>query len=138
MDLSTTNRYSLSYARVCIDMAASSSFPNSILLELEYGSTAIIDVEYPWRPVACTLCKVFDHSKKNCPRAVRREWMPKPEVATQRKADNIEGWIIVKSKGPHMRLYLLPRVMRYLFRIKLLWLLARMPNMHQKPRQRTL
>ncbi|GAV77098.1 DUF4283 domain-containing protein/zf-CCHC_4 domain-containing protein, partial [Cephalotus follicularis] len=95
MDLSTTNRYALSFARVCIDMAASSSFPDSIILELEDGSTTTIGVEYPWRPVACTLCRVFDHSNKNFPRAVQREWMPKPEVATQKKPNDIKGWITV-------------------------------------------
>ncbi|GAV74252.1 hypothetical protein CFOL_v3_17732 [Cephalotus follicularis] len=51
MDLSTTNRYALNFARVCIDMAASSSFLDSIILELEDGSTTIIRVEYPWRPL---------------------------------------------------------------------------------------
>ncbi|GAV60147.1 DUF4283 domain-containing protein/zf-CCHC_4 domain-containing protein, partial [Cephalotus follicularis] len=72
MDLSTTNRYALAFARVCIDMAATSSFPNSIILELDDGTTTTIDVEYPWRPASCTLCKVFDHANKTCPRAVRR------------------------------------------------------------------
>ncbi|GAV79608.1 DUF4283 domain-containing protein/zf-CCHC_4 domain-containing protein, partial [Cephalotus follicularis] len=86
--VNTTNRYALNFARVCIDMAASSSFPDSIILELEDGSTTTIGVEYPWRPASCTLCKVFDHSNKTCPRAVQREWMPKPEVTAQRKPDD--------------------------------------------------
>ncbi|GAV80177.1 DUF4283 domain-containing protein/zf-CCHC_4 domain-containing protein, partial [Cephalotus follicularis] len=66
MDLSTTNRYALNFARVCIDMAASSSFSESIILELEDGSTTTIGVQYPWRPASCTLCKVFEHSNKTC------------------------------------------------------------------------
>ncbi|GAV74639.1 DUF4283 domain-containing protein/zf-CCHC_4 domain-containing protein, partial [Cephalotus follicularis] len=70
MDLSTTNRYALTFARVCIEMSASSSFPNSVTLELEDGNTTIIEVEYPWKPALCTLCKVFNHSKKNCARAI--------------------------------------------------------------------
>ncbi|GAV83741.1 DUF4283 domain-containing protein/zf-CCHC_4 domain-containing protein, partial [Cephalotus follicularis] len=99
MDLSTTNKYALSFARVCIEMSASSSFPNSITLELEDGNTTNIEVEYPWKPASCTLCKVFYHSNKNCPRAVRREWMPKPEVVAQCKLEDMEGWITVKRKG---------------------------------------
>ncbi|GAV84756.1 DUF4283 domain-containing protein, partial [Cephalotus follicularis] len=70
-------QYALSYARVCVDMLASSFFPKRILLELDDGSTMDIEVEYPWKPLASTLCKVFDHSNKNCPKAVRREWLPK-------------------------------------------------------------
>ncbi|GAV70399.1 DUF4283 domain-containing protein/zf-CCHC_4 domain-containing protein, partial [Cephalotus follicularis] len=102
MDLNTTNRYALNFARVCIDMAASSSFPDSIILELEDGSKTTIGVEYPRRPASCNLCKVFDHSNKTCPRVVWREWMPKPEVAAQRKPNDVEGWITVKRKGNPM------------------------------------
>ncbi|GAV86637.1 DUF4283 domain-containing protein/zf-CCHC_4 domain-containing protein, partial [Cephalotus follicularis] len=66
MDSSTTNRYALMFARVCIEMNATSPFPESVTLELEDGSTTSIGVEYPLRPAACTLCKVFDHSNRNC------------------------------------------------------------------------
>ncbi|GAV92824.1 DUF4283 domain-containing protein/zf-CCHC_4 domain-containing protein, partial [Cephalotus follicularis] len=99
MDANTTNKRVLAFARVCIEMSASSSFPDSITLELEDGSTTLIRVEYPWRPAACTLCKVFDHSNKSCPRAVRREWMPRPVIMAQRKQTDAEGWLTVKKKG---------------------------------------
>ncbi|GAV67836.1 DUF4283 domain-containing protein, partial [Cephalotus follicularis] len=99
MDANTTKRHALSFARVCIDMEATSSFPDNIILELDDGTTTTIGVEYPWRPASCTLCKVFDHSNKTCPRAARREWMPKPQVLAQRKPDDVEGWITVKRKG---------------------------------------
>ncbi|GAV61101.1 zf-CCHC_4 domain-containing protein [Cephalotus follicularis] len=102
MDANTTNRYALSFARVCIDMEASSSFPDSIVLELDDGSTTTIGVEYPWRPDSCTLCKVFDHSNRTCPRAVRREWLPKPVVLAQRKPNDVEDWITVKRKGSNL------------------------------------
>ncbi|GAV85207.1 DUF4283 domain-containing protein/zf-CCHC_4 domain-containing protein, partial [Cephalotus follicularis] len=99
MDANTTKRYALSFARVCIDMEATSAFPDNIVLELDDGTTTTIGVEYPWRPASCTLCKVFDHSNKTCPKAARREWMPKPVVLAQRKPDDAEGWITVKRKG---------------------------------------
>ncbi|GAV92712.1 DUF4283 domain-containing protein/zf-CCHC_4 domain-containing protein [Cephalotus follicularis] len=99
MDASTTNRYALMYARVCIDMAATSTFPDSITLEMEDGGTTSIGVEYPWRPAACALCKVFDHSNRSCPRATRREWMPRPVLLAQKKPEDVEGWITVSRKG---------------------------------------
>ncbi|GAV72624.1 DUF4283 domain-containing protein/zf-CCHC_4 domain-containing protein [Cephalotus follicularis] len=68
MDTPTMNRFALLFVRVCVDMKATSSFPECITLELEDGSTTSIEVEYPWRPAACTLCKVFDHSNRSCPR----------------------------------------------------------------------
>ncbi|GAV79507.1 DUF4283 domain-containing protein/zf-CCHC_4 domain-containing protein, partial [Cephalotus follicularis] len=70
MDVPTTNRQSLAYARICVDMSASSPFPISILLDLDEGSTTVVGVEYPWKPQACSLCKVFDHTNKSCPKAV--------------------------------------------------------------------
>ncbi|GAV74023.1 DUF4283 domain-containing protein, partial [Cephalotus follicularis] len=98
MDVNTTKRHSLSFARIYIEMAATSSFPDSIILQLENGCTTNIGVEYPWKLAACTLCKVFDHSNKTCPKAVRREWMPKPVLMAQRKPDDVDGWITVKKR----------------------------------------
>ncbi|GAV77841.1 DUF4283 domain-containing protein/zf-CCHC_4 domain-containing protein, partial [Cephalotus follicularis] len=97
MDANTTNKCVLTFSRIYIEMAASSPFPDSITLELEDGSTTSIGVEYPWRLTACSLCKVFDHSNRTCPRAVRREWMPRPVLMAQKKKpDDAEGWITVK------------------------------------------
>ncbi|GAV81192.1 DUF4283 domain-containing protein [Cephalotus follicularis] len=70
MDVNTTKRLALTFARVCVDMTATSTFPDNIILELEDGNTTTIGVEYPWRPTSCTLCKVFDHFDKNFPTAV--------------------------------------------------------------------
>ncbi|GAV61299.1 DUF4283 domain-containing protein/zf-CCHC_4 domain-containing protein, partial [Cephalotus follicularis] len=66
MDAPTTKRHTLTYARVCVDMATSRPFPSTILLDLDDGATTTIGVEYPWRPHVCTMCKVFDHSNKTC------------------------------------------------------------------------
>ncbi|GAV92685.1 DUF4283 domain-containing protein/zf-CCHC_4 domain-containing protein [Cephalotus follicularis] len=85
MDTPTTNRHSLNFARVCVDMLASSPFPSSIALDLDDGSSTVVNVKYPWKPQVCSLCKVFDHSNKSCPKAVRREWLPKPVVEACRK-----------------------------------------------------
>ncbi|GAV92075.1 DUF4283 domain-containing protein/zf-CCHC_4 domain-containing protein, partial [Cephalotus follicularis] len=98
MDATTMSRYALLYARVCVDMKATSDFPESITLELEDGSTTIIEVEYPWRPAACMLCKVFDHSNWSCPRVTRSEWIPRPVLLAHRKPEDAEGWITVGRK----------------------------------------
>ncbi|GAV87788.1 DUF4283 domain-containing protein/zf-CCHC_4 domain-containing protein [Cephalotus follicularis] len=99
MDTPTMNRSALLFARVCVNMNATSPFPECITLELEDGSTTSIEVEYPWRPAACTLCKVFDHSNRSCPRVTRREWLPRPLVMAQKRPEDAEGWITVKRKG---------------------------------------
>ncbi|GAV92421.1 Exo_endo_phos domain-containing protein/DUF4283 domain-containing protein, partial [Cephalotus follicularis] len=91
MDTSTTNRYALSYARVCVEMDASISFPPYITLDLGDGNTMEIGVEYPWRPASCSLCQVFEHSNRNCPRATNRVWMPKLDVLALRKPEDAEG-----------------------------------------------
>ncbi|GAV92423.1 DUF4283 domain-containing protein/zf-CCHC_4 domain-containing protein, partial [Cephalotus follicularis] len=70
MDACTTNRYALSFARVCVEMDVASSFPHNITVEIGDGITIDIGVEYPWRPASCSLCRVFEHSNRNCPRAV--------------------------------------------------------------------
>ncbi|GAV92833.1 DUF4283 domain-containing protein [Cephalotus follicularis] len=99
MDSPTTNRQALVYARVCVDMSATSSFPSTILLDLGEGGDTVVGVEYPWKPQACSLCKVFDHANKSCPRAVRREWLPKPVVEACQKPEDAEGWITIKKKN---------------------------------------
>ncbi|GAV91219.1 DUF4283 domain-containing protein/zf-CCHC_4 domain-containing protein, partial [Cephalotus follicularis] len=104
MDANTTHCHALVFACVCIDIPATSSFPESITLELDDGRTTSVGVEYPWRPSACTLCKVFDHSNRTCPRATRREWISRPLLMAQRKQEDAEGWITVKRKGNNMEL----------------------------------
>ncbi|GAV92257.1 DUF4283 domain-containing protein/zf-CCHC_4 domain-containing protein [Cephalotus follicularis] len=99
MDINTTHRQALLFARVCVDMPATSAFQDSITLELVDGSTISVGVEYPWKPNACTLCKVLDHSNRSCPRAIRREWLPRPVLMAQKKPEDAEGWIMVKRKA---------------------------------------
>ncbi|GAV80188.1 DUF4283 domain-containing protein/zf-CCHC_4 domain-containing protein, partial [Cephalotus follicularis] len=101
MDVPTTKRQNLTYARVYVDMLATSSFPNSILLDMDDGSSSTIGVEYPWKPQSCSLCKVFDHANRTCPKEVRREWLPKLVVEECRQLDDAEGWITIKrNKNP--------------------------------------
>ncbi|GAV81837.1 DUF4283 domain-containing protein/zf-CCHC_4 domain-containing protein [Cephalotus follicularis] len=116
MDAPTTNRQALTYARVCVDILATSSFLNSILLDLDDGTSIVVGVEYPWKPQACSLCKVFDHANESCPKAVRREWLPKPVVEACQKLDDSEGWDTVKRKKPQVVTIPLPVVHSYVGR----------------------
>ncbi|GAV60802.1 DUF4283 domain-containing protein, partial [Cephalotus follicularis] len=68
MDAPTTNRQTLTFSRVCVGMLASSSFPNFIHLDLDDGSSTLVGVEYPWKPQACSLCKVLIMPKNPAPR----------------------------------------------------------------------
>ncbi|GAV62967.1 DUF4283 domain-containing protein/zf-CCHC_4 domain-containing protein, partial [Cephalotus follicularis] len=98
MDSPTTNRHALAYARVCMDMSTTSTFSNTILLDLTEGGDTVVRVQYPWKPQACSLCKVFHHANKSCPKAVRREWLPKLVVEACQKSEDAEGWITIKRK----------------------------------------
>ncbi|GAV76475.1 DUF4283 domain-containing protein, partial [Cephalotus follicularis] len=97
IDAPTKNQETLTFARVCVDMLASSSFLNFIQVDLDDGSSMVVGVEYPWKPQACSLCTVFDHANKSFPKAVRREWLPKPVMDCRQPVD-AEGWITVKRK----------------------------------------
>ncbi|GAV87804.1 DUF4283 domain-containing protein [Cephalotus follicularis] len=66
MNAATTTSNRLSFARVCIEMKASSSFPTSYKVRRRNGTLIDVMVQYAWKPSACSVCKVFDHSSKQC------------------------------------------------------------------------
>lgn len=64
----------ISYARICIEVDVSFSFPNSINADV-YNKDSCeevvvpITVEYQSRPPSCQSCKVFGHSSLKCPKS---------------------------------------------------------------------
>ncbi|GAV71452.1 LOW QUALITY PROTEIN: Exo_endo_phos domain-containing protein/DUF4283 domain-containing protein, partial [Cephalotus follicularis] len=66
MDAATTAGNRLSFARVCIKMKAFSSFPTSYKVRRRNGTMVDAMVQYAWKPSAYSVCKVFDHSSKQC------------------------------------------------------------------------
>ncbi|GAV92559.1 DUF4283 domain-containing protein [Cephalotus follicularis] len=66
MDAATAAGNRLSFARVCVEMKANSSFPHSFKVRRRSGIVADIQVQYVWKPSACSVCKVFDHSSEQC------------------------------------------------------------------------
>ncbi|KAF6168993.1 hypothetical protein GIB67_038490 [Kingdonia uniflora] len=58
---------SSSFARVCIEVSATSEWPNSIQVFYgENGEHSNVQFEYAWIPVCCNKCQVFGRSKEIC------------------------------------------------------------------------
>ncbi|KAK1303910.1 hypothetical protein QJS10_CPB11g01511 [Acorus calamus] len=66
MDSSTANRSRIEYARICVEISASSPLPDFIRLR-EEGLIKTLQVEYEWKPSPCRSCNTFGHSDSQCP-----------------------------------------------------------------------
>ncbi|KAL5712716.1 hypothetical protein ACHQM5_014860 [Ranunculus cassubicifolius] len=66
MDKATEAEQSLSYARINIEIDAEKELPTSYPLKVSPTMSAMIQIEYPWKPMICTHCKVFGHETKRC------------------------------------------------------------------------
>ncbi|GAV70132.1 DUF4283 domain-containing protein, partial [Cephalotus follicularis] len=73
MDAATSASNRLSFARVCVHMKASSRFPNSFKVRRRNGILSDVMVQYVWKPSVCSVCRVFDHSSKQCHLVERKE-----------------------------------------------------------------
>ncbi|GAV77646.1 LOW QUALITY PROTEIN: Exo_endo_phos domain-containing protein/DUF4283 domain-containing protein, partial [Cephalotus follicularis] len=73
MDATTTAGNRLSFARVCIEMKASSNFPTSYKVRRRNGTLVEVMVQYAWKPSPCSVCKVFEHSSKQCHLVARKD-----------------------------------------------------------------
>ncbi|PIA60807.1 hypothetical protein AQUCO_00300377v1 [Aquilegia coerulea] len=61
-DKTTENGNMLSFARVCIEIEPKKDLPSTIPL----AKDQVIELEYPWKPLICTKCKVFGHPSSKC------------------------------------------------------------------------
>ncbi|GAV59562.1 DUF4283 domain-containing protein [Cephalotus follicularis] len=73
MDATNTAGNRLSFARVCIEMKASSCFPSSYKVRWRNDTLIDVMVQYSWKPLACSVCRVFDHSSKQCHHAEKKD-----------------------------------------------------------------
>lgn len=77
-----TSKYDLlNFARVCIEVNASFTFPSSINVtvlneDILEDIIVLIEVKYQSRPPSCPTCKVFGHSPLKCPKS-NFKWVPK-------------------------------------------------------------
>ncbi|GAV61667.1 hypothetical protein CFOL_v3_05194 [Cephalotus follicularis] len=57
------------------------------------------------------MCKVFCHSNRTCPKAIKREWLSKPMVEACRKPEDVEGWITFKRMSNRAEVELVPTLL---------------------------
>ncbi|KAK8709097.1 hypothetical protein V6N13_060127 [Hibiscus sabdariffa] len=81
MDSITACRQRVSYAKVCVEVAADYKFPKFLDVKLRDGAIATVRVEVPWFPPRCTKCCLFGHSDKACiqKHSSSQVWVPKKQ-----------------------------------------------------------
>ena len=98
MDKITASQQRLAFAKVCVEIEATTEMIRSIEVEVKHGRTVHVMVEYPWMPLKCSNCCVFGHGDKTCATKVvptiAKIWKPKKvdteeKVMEERKESNI-------------------------------------------------
>ncbi|KAK8661621.1 hypothetical protein V6N13_091219 [Hibiscus sabdariffa] len=64
-DRVTALKQQLEFSKICIEVGAKETIPNSVLVELDEDLTVEIAVELVWSPPRCGHCSIFGHSKDN-------------------------------------------------------------------------
>ncbi|KAK1326701.1 hypothetical protein QJS10_CPA01g02458 [Acorus calamus] len=103
MDSSTATRSRIEFARICVEISASSTLPDSIHLK-EDGILREVNVEYEWKPSPCKSCNTFGHSSMQCALSGQQISSSaagvqhlKPTAPTKGKTQG--EWIPVKQPG---------------------------------------
>lgn len=83
-DTPTTLKTRMSYARVCVEIDSTCTFPSEIPYQID-DKKYKVRVEYPWKHTLCSLCKSFGHSSAKCgsnptPK-YKKKWVPKTSNA---------------------------------------------------------
>ncbi|XP_031270862.1 uncharacterized protein LOC116129253 [Pistacia vera] len=66
MDSITLVGNRLDFAKVCVELNTSSTFPEKIEFALPNGESIDFGVEYTWKPRACVRCRTLGHAIKDC------------------------------------------------------------------------
>ncbi|KAI0494690.1 hypothetical protein KFK09_024833 [Dendrobium nobile] len=66
VDSLTASKSRLTYARVCVLVDSTATYPVSVPITVE-GKLFNLVIQYEWRPSICDLCKSFNHSSDICP-----------------------------------------------------------------------
>ncbi|KAL5706165.1 hypothetical protein ACHQM5_024370 [Ranunculus cassubicifolius] len=81
------------YARICIDVKASSKFPTVVPVVVDKVKVFKVAVTYNWKPPKCPHCLIFGHDENNCPKYRQVKpitlWVPK-EKAPSNTSTNVE------------------------------------------------
>ncbi|GAV91182.1 DUF4283 domain-containing protein [Cephalotus follicularis] len=101
MDAATESKRKINFARICVEMSASSKFLINIRTKRNSGAFMDVKVEYCWKPVVCEQCKVFDHSTCLCPvdrkLALSPASVKRSVLAAKANAPNV--WVKVGNRG---------------------------------------
>ena len=85
-DKYTKEKSMLKYARLLLKMPLEGLFPEYIEFANEKDVIIRQKVVYEWKPIKCTHCQIFKHTKEACRKLVpqRQEWRAKvPQAASQ-------------------------------------------------------
>ncbi|KAL0915557.1 hypothetical protein M5K25_015983 [Dendrobium thyrsiflorum] len=66
VDSLTASKSRLTFARVCVQVDSSASYPETIPITVE-GKRFDLKIQYEWRPTLCTLCNSISHPVTFCP-----------------------------------------------------------------------
>ncbi|KAI0502326.1 hypothetical protein KFK09_017274 [Dendrobium nobile] len=66
VDVLTAVKTRLTYARVCIQVATTSEFPETVPISIE-DVVYHLKIQYEWKPNPCTTCKSMAHTSSYCP-----------------------------------------------------------------------
>ncbi|KAL0907971.1 hypothetical protein M5K25_005493 [Dendrobium thyrsiflorum] len=84
VDALTASKSRLTYARVCVQVDASASYPDTIPICVD-GKIFNLQIQYEWRPSICSCCKSLNHQEDQCPsNPCRDNQVPKPPPKTLR------------------------------------------------------
>lgn len=65
IDAPTAMKTRMAFARVCVEIEASCSFPATLPFQID-DKKYEVRAEYPWKPTACSHCKSFGHRSDKC------------------------------------------------------------------------
>ena len=97
----------VSFARICVEVEASSPLVDEFeveILQVDVNSSLVtIRVSYQWRPPVCEACQVFGHTAPSCPNSTFESLVQPEEVSTQlEQVDLVEdGWHLIENRKKH-------------------------------------
>lgn len=92
------------FARICVEVGATSVIPKKILIDVEGSDIFEQEVIVEWRPPSCLVCKCFSHNQKSCKMRLRlqEQIIPVTGSSTQICGEFISSEKIVHSE-PHFQ-----------------------------------
>lgn len=67
-DHRTMDRTRIDFARVCVEVDASTELMREVEIQDSEGLVFSVLVDYDWEPDFCSMCKCFEHSYSTCMR----------------------------------------------------------------------